>query len=234
MERIQKFLASAGIASRRACEELVKKGKIKSNGKVITELGTKIDPEKDIIEYNGRIILPGKKKIYIKFNKPAGYITSCSEEQGPTIFEMLKAIKERVYPVGRLDKNTSGLLLLTNDGDLALKLSHPRYGHEKEYECETSSPLTAEQALKLENGVEFGPNEKTQKAKVIRISYKTFRILLKEGKNRQIRRMVSLVGNKVAKLKRIRIDNIKLGNLKEGHFEHLQEPELKKLFNDTI
>ena len=228
MERLQKFLASAGIASRRHCEELIAKGKIKVNGKTITELGTKIDPENDIVEYGGKTIKPVHKKLYIKFNKPAGYITSCRSFEGPTIFDLLKGIKERVYPIGRLDKDSSGLILLTNDGDLALKLSHPRYEHEKEYEVEAMFTLSDGQLQTLRNGVNLVEG-RTLPATITRTGKNSFRITIREGKNRQIKRMLRAVNNKVASLKRIRISGITLGNLKEGRWAHLTESEIKGL-----
>ncbi len=228
-ERLQKFLAKAGIASRRACEELIKQGKIKVNGKIIASLGFKIDPDKEIVEFNGKMVSPAREKIYIKFNKPAGYITSCKNTEGPTIFEFFKNFKERIYPIGRLDKESSGLLLLTNDGDVALKLSHPRYEHEKEYECETLYPLTKDQIRAISSGVTFNNKEKTMPAKVVQTGAKSFNIVLKEGKNRQIRRMASAVGNKIIKLKRTRYAKIKLGNLKEGKWERLSTSELQGL-----
>lgn len=228
MERLQKFLASAGIDSRRKCEELIIDGRIKVNGITVTELGTKIDPEKDVVEYRNKRILTSQKKLYIKFNKPAGYITSCRRFEGPTIFDLLKDIKQRVYPIGRLDKESSGLLLLTNDGDLALKLSHPRYEHEKEYEVEAQFTLSDGQIQTMRNGVNLVEG-KTLPAEIKKTGRNSFKIIIHEGKNRQIRRMLRAVNNKVLTLKRIRISNVTLGKLKEGKWEHLTENELKSL-----
>jgi len=168
------------------------------------------------------------KKLYIKFNKPAGYITSCKSNEGPTIFDLLGDIKERIYPIGRLDKDSSGLLLLTNDGDLALRLSHPRYEHEKEYEVETQFTLSDGALQSLRNGVNLIEG-KTLPAKITRIGNKSFNIIIREGKNRQIRRMMRTVNNKVATLKRIRISKITLGNLKEGKWQHLSSKEIETL-----
>lgn len=228
MERLQKFLASSGIASRRACEELISKGKIKVNGEVVSSLGTKIEPDKDKIEYNGKEIVRKNKKIYIKLNKPEGYITSCRSNEGPTVFEFLKGINERIFPIGRLDKDTSGLLLLTNDGDLALKLSHPRYEHEKEYECETEKIITEDQVEKLRNGIDLVEG-KTLPAKIKKTGPYSFKIIIKEGKNRQIKRMVRIVGNRIKKLKRIRIVDITLGNLPESKWRLLDAKELQSI-----
>ncbi len=228
MERLQKFLASSGIASRRACEELIAKGKIKVNGEVVSSLGTKVDPDKDKIEYNGKEIVRKDKKIYIKLNKPEGYITSCRSNEGPTVFEFLKGINERIFPIGRLDKDTSGLLLLTNDGDLALRLSHPRYEHEKEYECETEKIITEDQVEKLRNGIDLVEG-KTLPAKIKKTGPYSFKIIIKEGKNRQIKRMVRIVGNRIKKLKRIRIVDITLGNLPESKWRLLDAKELQSI-----
>lgn len=224
-ERLQKFLSTAGVASRRACEELIKSGKIKVNGGIITSLGTKVDPEIDKIEYNGKTIKPRSNLVYIKLNKPEGYITSCKDTEGETIYSLLKDVKERVFPVGRLDKESSGLLLLTNDGDLALKLSHPRYEHEKEYECTTVYPLTKHQIQFMRSGVQLIEG-KTLPAKVTQTGKDSFNIILREGKNRQIRRMVRAVNNKIATLKRIRIAKLQLGNLKPGKWEYLSRTEI--------
>ncbi|MBI5700431.1 rRNA pseudouridine synthase [Candidatus Saganbacteria bacterium] len=228
MERLQKFLANSGIASRRSCEELIVKGKVKVNGKVVTELGTKIDPEKDAVEYHGKRIEKPNKKLYIKLNKPAGYITSCRSFEGATIFDLLKGIKKRVYPIGRLDKDSSGLLLLTNDGDLALELSHPRYEHEKEYEVEAEFTLSDGQIQTMRNGINLVEG-RTLPADIKKTGRNTFKIIIREGKNRQIRRMLRAVNNVVSKLKRVRIDKITLEKLKEGEWKRLDKEELTSL-----
>jgi 23S rRNA pseudouridine2605 synthase/23S rRNA pseudouridine2604 synthase len=225
--RLQKFLSEAGFCSRRHGEELILAGRVRVNGVVITKLGTKIDPEKDIVEVGGNRIEAKDDLIYIALNKPKGYVTTCSRERGKIVLDLID-IPERVYPIGRLDKDSSGLLLLTNDGRLHNMLSHPSFDHEKEYDVLASLPVSNEALGKMASGIHL-LGSRTRTAQVKRISPDQFRIVLKEGRNRQIRRMVEKVGNRVKILKRIRISNVKLGNLKEGCWRYLTEKEKKKL-----
>ena len=214
--RLQKYLAHAGVCSRRKAETYILSGRIKVNNQVVTELGTKIDPAKDQIFFDDQSIILHEEpvKIYIALNKPEGYITSCSQQKSKIILDLID-IKERIYPVGRLDKDSKGLVLLTNDGDLHNKLSHPSFDHEKEYIVTTSFPIPDEALKKMAQGMVID-RVKTRKAAVKRLSKNKFRIVLKQGRNRQIRKMVGKTGNKVETLERIRMANIKLGNLKEG------------------
>ncbi len=225
--RLQKFLSAAGFCSRRRGEELIVSGGVRVNGVVVKELGTKIDPEKDIVEVGGNRIEAKNKLIYIALNKPKGYITTCSRDRGKIVIVLID-IPERVYPIGRLDKDSSGLLLLTNDGRLHNILSHPSFDHEKEYEVLVSRPVDDESINKMASGIHLSEG-RTRPALVKRISSDKFRIVLKEGRNRQIRRMVEKVGNRVRELKRIRISNIRLGGLKEGCWRYLTEKEKKEL-----
>jgi 23S rRNA pseudouridine2605 synthase/23S rRNA pseudouridine2604 synthase len=226
--RLQKFLSEAGFCSRRHGEELIVSGLVKVNGLVVKELGTKIDPEKDIVEVGGNRIEVKNDLIYIALNKPKGYLTTCSRERGKIILDLID-IPERVYPIGRLDKDSSGLLLLTNDGRLHNILSHPSFDHEKEYDVLTARPIPDEALGKMAAGIHL-LGSRTRTAQVKRIAPDQFRIVLKEGRNRQIRRMVEKVGNRVKELKRIRISNIKIGVLKEGCWRYLTEKEKKKLW----
>ncbi len=227
--RLQKYLSSAGICSRRQGEEYIKKGLVKVNGEVVTILGTKVEPEIDLIEISDQVVEAEQKRVYIALNKPKGYVTSCKQPGEKIVLDLLN-ISERVYPVGRLDKESSGLLLLTNNGRVHNMLSHPSFEHEKEYEVTSEKPISDGSLLKMEKGLPM-METKTRPAIIKRISSRRFRITLKEGKNRQIRRMVRKVGNRVAKLKRIRISNIKLGKLPEGEWRYLTKKEKKNLFN---
>lgn len=227
--RLQKYLAHAGLCSRRKAETFILEGHIKVNNRIVTELGTKVDPVKDQITYkNKQIVLKNtKNKIYILVNKPKGYVTSCSQEKTQIILDLID-IEERIYPVGRLDKDSTGLVLLTNDGELHNKLSHPSFDHEKEYIVTTVKPISDQALNRMANGMEID-KIRTRKAKVTRLSKNTFRIILKQGLNRQIRKMVGKTGNKVKSLKRIRMSSIKLGNLKEGNWRYLNAQETKQL-----
>jgi len=227
--RLQKFLSSAGFCSRRKGEEYIRDGLVKVNGMIVTELGTKVDPQNDRIEVNETLVRAGHKKIYIALNKPREYVTSC-DHPGEKIVLDLVDIPGRIYPVGRLDKDSTGLLLLTNDGKLHHRLSHPSFDHEKEYEVTVASHITDGALSSLEKGMPM-MGTKTRPAKVKRLSNKRFRIVLKEGRNRQIRRMVRKVGSRVTGLKRIRISSIKLGKLSEGSWRYLGEKEKEGLLN---
>lgn len=224
MMRLQKFLASAGITSRRKAEELITAKKIKVNGKIVTKLGTKIDEQKDKVEYQDEIIELESEKIYIALNKPIGYISSASDQQGKSVFNLIKA-NQRVYPVGRLDKKSSGLLLLTNDGEFANQLTHPRYGSEKEYFVVLDQDLKSEDIKKLEKGMTIS-NKRIQPVKVIMAKNKSTRLILKEGVNRQIRRMLGELGYTVIKLKRIRIGKLELGDLKQGKWREIEKEDI--------
>jgi len=233
--RLQKYLAHAGLCSRRKAEEHILNGKIKVNNLVVTELGTKIDPDHDKIFFNDKKILLNKEfpKIYIALNKPVGFVTSCSQQKTKIILDLID-IHERIYPVGRLDKDSKGLVLLTNDGNLHNKLSHPSYNHEKEYVVTTMHPISQTALKNMEEGMIIDKKKakvqiKTRKAKIKQFSNNKFNIILKQGKNRQIRKMVGKTGNRVEVLKRIRMANINLGNLKEGKWRYLTQKEIEQL-----
>lgn len=229
--RLQKFLANAGICSRRKAEEYISQGRVKVNNNIIVEPGIKVDPEKDIVLFDtSQVILnQTKENIYIALNKPVGFISSCSHShRKEKIILDLIDLKERIYPVGRLDKDSEGLLLLTNDGDLHNKLSHPSFNHEKEYDVKTYKIVFDDVLKKLEQGV-FIDGEKTRKSKVTRLSKFRFKIVLKQGRNRQIRKMFENVGNRVKSLKRIRVANITLGKLKQGEWRYLTKKEIQLL-----
>lgn len=225
--RLQKYLADSGIASRRKSEELIQVGLIKVNSKIVTELGTKIDSEKDKVEYQNKILKPKSKLIYIMLNKPAGYVTSLSHEGKKTVLDLIK-IKERIFPVGRLDELSQGLLILTNDGDLTYKLTHPKFEHEKEYIVETITKPTEQDLESLEEGIIID-GKRTSPAKVKKLNENKFSIIIHEGRNRQIRNMCAERNIKIKSLKRIRIGSLTLGNLAEGKWRYLTSKEIKNL-----
>ncbi|MBC8198514.1 MAG: rRNA pseudouridine synthase [Desulfobacterales bacterium] len=230
--RLQKFLSMAGVCSRRHGEKHITNGDVKVNGNVVTQLGTKIDPKKDRVEVKGRYIEFKQDLVYIALNKPRGYVTSCKQPGDKIVLDLLD-ISMRVYPIGRLDKDSTGLLLLTNDGGLHHRLSHPSFDHEKEYEVTVANPMTDRALMKIEQGMPI-MGTKTRPAETKRISPKRFRIVLKEGKNRQIRRMVEKTGNRVTRLNRIRVANIRLGKLARGTWRHLTEKEKVTLLAQQV
>jgi len=229
MIRLQKFLSSAGVCSRRKGEEYIKQGIVKVNGEIVTQPGTKVDPEKDRVEVDGKIIRNNQKMIYLMLNKPAGYITSRSHGQRKIVLDLVD-IKKRINPVGRLDKDSTGLLLLTNDGTLHNRLIHPSFDHEKEYEVEVKEHVSDEVVKKFRTGIRID-KKKTRPAQVIQTGDRAFRIILKEGRKRQIRRMVESVGNRVIRLHRTRISTLNIGNLKTGQWRYLTSEEVQKLLN---
>ncbi|MEW5707153.1 MAG: pseudouridine synthase [Actinomycetota bacterium] len=237
MERLHKFMARSGVGSRRYCEELIRQGRVKVNGQVVTELGIKINPSIDIVEVDGKIVRPKEEKIYLMLNKPAGFITSVTDMYGrPTVIDLLGGLSLRVYPVGRLDFNTEGLLLLTNDGELAFRLTHPRYKVKKKYIAEITGYLTDESLQELRKGVML-EDGMTAPADVNILREKEFssivEITIHEGRKRQIRRMFQAVGHTVTFLKRIAVDGIFLGNLPLGDFRHLTSEEVDSLYKSV-
>ncbi len=221
--RLQKFLSKAGICSRRKGEVYIKSGLVSVNNAIVTELGTKIDPNKDLVTFKGKRVTLKSYPIYIALNKPRGYVTSCRQAGDKIVIDLID-ISERIYPVGRLDKDSTGLLILTNDGNLHHRLSHPSFDHEKEYDVTVSRVISDSALERIANGMPI-MGTKTRPAEIRRMSSRRFRIVLKEGRNRQIRRMARKVGNLVTSLKRTRISNIKLGNLAEGDWRYLTEKE---------
>ena len=235
--RLNKFLATCGVASRRKCDELIFSGKVKVNGNVVTSPGFNVDHEKDVITVNGeQVVLP--KKIYIALNKPEGVLCSLKDDFNRKIItDLIPEIKERVYPVGRLDYNTEGLILLTNDGELANRLIHPKYKVEKTYHVLIKGQISVNELKELEKGMILEENEKLlpSKCKILNISKKTslVEIKIKEGKKRQIRRMFHQLGYEVKKLRRVKFGPIKLGMMKKGEWRFLTKKEVKILYKIT-
>lgn len=227
--RLQKYLAHCGVCSRRKAEEHIQNGLVKINDIVVTQLGTTVDPQKDKVFFNNKpvILKISKPKVYIALNKPEGVVSSCARQNARIVLDLV-VVDERIYPVGRLDKDSKGLLLLTNDGDLHNRLSHPSFNHEKEYIVTTRQRLSDGSLKKMAAGVMI-EGEKTRKSKVKRLVKNSFNIVLKQGRNRQIRKMVAVLGTKVDSLQRVRIANITLGSLKEGKWRYLSPKEIKKL-----
>ncbi len=227
--RLQKFLAQAGICSRRKGEAYIGEGRVCVNGIIVTQPGTKVDPETDTVTFDGKTvkIASEKPRIYIMLNKPKGYISSCSHKGEKIILDLIP-VTERIYPVGRLDKDSVGLILLTNDGALHNRLSHPSFNHEKEYLVKTGQPIPGSALISMENGMILD-GKKTRRAKVRRLSKTSFIIILKQGINRQIRRMVKKTGNRVIHLKRVRMGSLKLGSLARGSWRYLTPREVKAL-----
>ncbi len=227
MERLNKFIASCGICSRRKADELIQSGRIKVNGKVVKDLGVKVSLE-DKVELDGKTISKEEKKVYLMLNKPVGYVTTASDEKGRK--NVLDLIYEdvRVYPIGRLDMYTEGLLLLTNDGDFANKLMHPKFEIDKRYVVTTDTKVTRQMLETLRNGVNIG-DYVTREAKVEKIDEENISITIHEGKNRQVRRMCEAVGIKVLKLKRTNYGPLSLGELPVAKYRHLTDFELYNL-----
>ncbi len=227
--RLQKFLAHAGLCSRRKAEEYIVQGRVRVNNAVVTKLGTKIDLHKDIVEFDEKRVRleSSRSKIYIALNKPRNFVTSCARQNSKIVLDLID-IDERVYPVGRLDKDSTGLVLLTNDGNLHLKLSHPSFNHEKEYIVTTVKPIPDSALKKMAEGMVID-GIKTRKAAVKRLSENRFRIILKQGLNRQIRKMTAASGNRVSGLHRIRMSGISIGKITPGHWRYLTRAEIADL-----
>jgi 23S rRNA pseudouridine2605 synthase len=232
-ERLQKLISAAGITSRRAAEELILNGRVAVNDIVVTELGSKADPAIDRITVDGKPLVIASQKLYILLNKPVGYMTTLDDPEGRALVtDLLQEVKERVYPVGRLDYNTEGLLLLTSDGDWANRLMHPRHEIEKEYHVRVRGKVHKSQLDQLSNGVEID-GKKTAPATVRLIKdgeqNDWLSITIHEGRNRQIRRMCEAVSLLVVRLKRVRYGVLSMGQLKPGEFRYLSQAEVDAL-----
>ena len=236
--RLQKFMAEQGVASRRKCEELIKAGKVKVNGH-IAEIGMKINPRKDLVTVGKQKLtnVKNRKMIYIMLHKPRGYATTVSDEQDrKTVMDLESDIDERIYPVGRLDKDSEGLLILTNDGSFTNAMTHPSHNYAKVYRVTVRPKVTDEMLYNLRNGVEID-GRKTAPCEITVLTTEENRvvleIILKEGRNRQIRKMCESQGLEVARLKRTAIGSLKLGMLPQGKYRELSEQEIKRLLRSA-
>lgn len=234
-ERLQKVMAELGVASRRKCEELILLGKVKVNAVVINELGTKVDKQKDIIEVEGKALSNQTHKIYVMLNKPVGYITSAKDQfNRPTVLDLIAGVKERIFPVGRLDYDTEGLLILTNDGELTYKITHPSHNINKTYRALVAGKIQQRDIETFAQGIIID-GYKTSPAKLTLLETRNNNslvdITIHEGRNRQVRKMCETVNHHVIKLKRISIGKLKLGDLKKGNWRYLKEEEIKYLYS---
>lgn len=258
VERLQKIIAAAGIVSRRKAEELITSGLVSVNGEIVTELGSKADSSTDTIKVNGKLLQGPERHVYLLLNKPKGHVTTVTDPQGrPTVMDLVRGVGARVYPVGRLDYLSEGLLLLTNDGDLAQKLTHASSHVPKTYLVKVSGKPSAADIEKLRGGLFLPPERTPLKTPEGRLTDKPakrrssgvrtgpvrikmlrdaanpwFEITLIEGRNRQIRRMFEQIGHHVEKIKRVRYGTLEL-DVEPGHFRHLTVPEIRLLKNAT-
>ena len=235
--RLQKFISQCGIASRRKAEEMILNGSVKVNGKTAV-LGDKVTAEDKVYLKGKRIVMPKTKVRYIMLNKPRGFITTMNDDRGrKCVAQLVSNVGERVYPIGRLDKDSEGMLVFTNDGEFANKVMHPRNGVYKIYRVTVRPTIDEEQLIKLETGVEID-GKKTAPA-IVHVIHKeqgrvVLEMILHEGKNREIRKMCEAVGLEVARLKRTQIGGVKMGMLKQGDWRDLTENEVKKLLSNPI
>lgn len=235
-ERLQKYLANSGIASRRKAEEYILAGKVKVNGEVVAELGTKVNPDKDVIEFEGKRVNNDKKNVYVLLNKPIDYVTTVKDQfNRNTVVDLVKNAGNNLLPVGRLDMYTSGALILTNDGDFIFHVTHPKHEVEKTYTVTLRGKVTNEDVESLRQGVIIDEEYKTKPAKV-RImktdeekNLSRLEIVIHEGKNRQVRKMCEAIGKKVIALHRSKIGNIDVKDLKIGQWRYLTKKEVDML-----
>lgn len=234
-ERLQKILAKSGIASRRTAEQFIRDGKIAIDGQIVTEMGYQVDPQRHQITFEGKPLPLEEKKVYILLNKPTGYVTTMSDPQGRPIVSSLlkKEVSVRVFPVGRLDLDTEGALLMTNDGDLANRVTHPRHEINKTYVAKVKGCPSRKKLEQLEKGIEID-GHKTWPAKIkildSKPSFTAIEIIVHEGKKRQVRKMFAAIDHPVLTLKRTAYGRLKLGKLALGKYRFLSKKELKSIF----
>jgi len=231
-ERLQKAMASAGVASRRSCEELIRQGRVQVNGVTVTELGTQVDLSTDRVTVDGRPIPRQASAVYLMVNKPRGFLSTARDERGrPTVMDLVPP-GDRVYPVGRLDLDSEGLILLTNDGELANLLAHPRYEHEKEYRALVRGVPCEALLQKLRQGIDLEDGLATADRVLLEQAgpqASWLRLVLHQGRKRQVRRMCEAIGHPVQRLIRVRVGPLELGDLPSGHYRSLTRPEIDQL-----
>ncbi|MEG1795148.1 MAG: pseudouridine synthase [Clostridium sp.] len=233
-ERLQKYMAACGVASRRKCEDIILNGRVKVNNETIKELGTKIDISNDIVSVDNKVITPEEQKVYIALNKPEGYVSTVKDEKGRKTILDLVLVKERIYPIGRLDYDTSGLILLTNHGEVYNKIIHPRVAIDKVYIALVEGIPDDSIIKTFEKGIDIGDYITAPgKCEILKKYNKSteLKITIHEGKNRQVRRMCQAVGHPVIKLKRISVGYITLGELEKGKWRYLNQIEVDYLKN---
>lgn len=232
-ERLQKFLANSGVASRRKCEEYILQGRVKVNGKIIKELGVKINKEVDQVEFDGKIVKLSDKKVYVLLNKPIGYVTTAKDQfDRPTVLDLVK-VDEKLLPVGRLDMYTSGALILTNDGDFIYKVTHPKHEIEKTYTVTVKGIVNEEDVKMLTKGVKIEDYVSGKaKVKILKTNqeknFSRIQITIHEGKNREVRKMCEAIGKKVLALHRRKIGNLDVKNIKIGEWRYLSKKEVQE------
>ena len=237
-ERLQKYLAQCGVASRRKCEELVLQGRVQVNGVTVTELGTKINPEKDKIKFDGKDIKQSPKLVYILLNKPIGYVTTADDQFGrDTVLDLVK-VKERIVPVGRLDMYTSGALILTNDGDFVYQVTHPKHEIKKTYTVTIKGIVQNSEVEQLRNGIKIDDYiTKPARVKILKTDTEKgisrLEITIHEGKNRQVRKMCEAVGRKVLALHRSKIGGIGVKDIELGKWRYLTANEVQQILKNS-
>lgn len=232
MERLHKFLASAGVCSRRAAERLIEEGRVQVNGQVVTRLGSVVDAERDAVQLDGKRIRPPREMVYVLLNKPRGYVTTLSDPEGrPTVADLVRGLPGRIFPVGRLDFHSEGLLLLTNDGELAHRLTHPRKAVPKTYLVKVKGQPDRASLRRLSDGIDLD-GRRTQPA-VLRMdkpgANSWLEVTVVEGRKHLVRRLLDSIGHPVLKLRRTRLGGVRLGALGTGHWRHLLAAEVERL-----
>ncbi|MDD8025924.1 MAG: pseudouridine synthase [Acidobacteriota bacterium] len=231
--RLNKFLSMQGVASRREADRMIQEGRVQVNGRMVEDLGVKIEAEGDRVAVDGRLIRSGRSLIYLALNKPPGYLVTRDDPEGrPTVMALLPKLRKAVFPVGRLDFDSEGLLLLTNDGELAFRLTHPRFEIKKVYAVEVEGEISAEEAERLEKGVRID-GRRTAPARVRVLGRgprgSLIQIEIHEGRKREVRRMMDLIGHRVRSLKRIEFAGLELLSLPLGQWRHLRHDEVQAL-----
>ena len=228
--RLQKYMADCGVASRRKCETMIEEGRVRVNGRVVSELGSKIDPQYDKVSVDKLLIRPSVNQVYIALNKPSGYVCTAQDQFDRKIVTDLIDIKERIVPVGRLDYNSEGLLFLTNDGDFTYRVTHPKNKIQKKYYVQVNGIPTEDEIAQMVSGVTIDDfNTKGTMIQYVKTNGNTahYRVTISQGKNRQIRKMFEHFGYTVKKLKRVAIGNIRLGQLRTGQWRFLTKEEVE-------
>ncbi len=237
-DRLQKVLAQAGVCSRRQAEVYIRAGRVAVDGERVTEMGLKVDPKHQKITFDNKAIIRSPKKVYILLNKPKGYVTTMSDPQGrPIVTSLLKNISQRLFPVGRLDLETEGALLMTNDGDLAQRVIHPSFEVKKTYLAVVNGKISREKLKALEDGIELD-GKVTWPAKIsVTKSNKTsttIKITIHEGRKRQVRRMFTAIGHHVTHLKRLAYGSLQLGSLQSGKYRFLKPNDIKQILAKSV